>query len=241
MGHSLCIDIGNTRAKIAVFGDQGMITHDFRSRLSQRYILGLLAEYDIDSAIISSTRFKNKAFVKAIKNAVPLTELSFETTVPVNNMYSTPETLGMDRIAAAVGAYTKEPGRAHLIIDAGSCMTLDVVDESGRYLGGNISPGVHMRIKAMNDHTDKLPLVDIAYHDDIIGKNTVMALQNGAVRGTIFEIEAFIDHVKSRYRGINTILTGGDAEFLANKLKTKILANPYLVLEGLYKILKHNA
>jgi len=239
--HSLCIDIGNSRAKIGVFLDDVMVSSDFRAQLSQEYVQRLLDEHDFDSAIISSTRYRNMAFVQAIKKAVPLIELSYETALPISNNYSTPQTLGMDRIAAAVGAYTKIPGYAHLIIDAGSCITLDVVNDKGQFLGGNISPGIYMRIKAMNDHTDKLPLVDIAYHDDSIGRDTVMALQNGAVRGTIFEIQAFIDHMKFRFPRINTILTGGDADFLANKLESKILANPYLVLEGLYKILKHNA
>lgn len=241
MGHSLCIDIGNTRGKIAVFKDDNLIFHDFRSRLSKKYIDGLLDEFDISSAIISSTKFRNTVFLKALKKVIPVIELSYETPIPITNLYSTPETLGMDRIAAAVGAYTKDTKKAHLIIDAGSCMTLDVIDADGNYLGGNISPGIHMRIKAMNDHTDKLPLVDIEYHEDIIGQSTVMALQNGAVRGTLFEIQAFTDHIKSQFKGINTILTGGDAEFLAKKLKSKILANPHVVLEGLNKILRHNA
>ena len=147
----------------------------------------------------------------------------------------------MDRIAAAVGAYTKKPNKAHLVIDAGSCMTLDVIDKNGVFIGGNITPGMQMRIKAMNDHTDKLPIVPLRFNADLLGKNTKMALQNGAVRGTLFEIEAFIACANGQYPRININLTGGDANFLAKYLKSKILADPNLVFTGLNEIILHNA
>lgn len=241
MAHNLCIDIGNTRAKWAVFSDRKLIASGHNSKLLVKDVRAIVDKYSIEKGIISSTRHEYGPVIRYLSRTLEtFFVLSHKVKTPLRNKYGTPSTLGMDRIAAAVGAYTKKPGKAHLVIDAGSCMTLDVVDAKGNFLGGNISPGMRMRIKAMNDHTDKLPLVDLKYHDKIIAKSTKMALQNGAVHGTLLEIEGFIKLMQKTYKGINTTLTGGDAIFLAKNLKIKIFAAPNLVLDGLNEILYHN-
>ena len=239
---SICLDIGNTRAKYALFQDQKLIKTGHYPKFLIKDIRQLIRTHYITHGIVSTTRHHNSPLRRFLKKELStFIELSFKTRLPITNAYASPKTLGVDRLAAAVGAYTKKPGKAHLIIDAGSCMTLDVVDHKGCFLGGNITPGMHMRIKAMNDHTDKLPLVPLLFHNELLGQNTKMALQNGAVRGTLFEIEAFIACVRREYSGININLTGGDADFLAKHLKSKILADSNLVFTGLNEILQHNA
>jgi len=240
--NSISLDIGNTRAKYALFHNQELIKTGHYPKFLIRDIRQLVRTHQITHGIISSTRHHNTPLRRFLSKELDFfIELSHRTKLPIENAYGSPKTLGVDRLAAAVGAYTKKPSKAHLVIDAGSCMTLDVVDEKGRFVGGNITPGMHMRIKAMNDHTDKLPLVPLKFNEQLLGDNTKMALQNGAVRGTLFEIEAFISCVRSKYPGININLTGGDSEFLAKHLKSKILADSNLVFTGLNEILQHNA
>lgn len=240
--NSICLDIGNTRAKYALFHDKHLIKTGHYPKFLIKDIRQLVRNNHVTHGIISSTRHHNSPLRRFLtKELEAFIELSHKTTMPIENGYESPKTLGVDRLAAAVGAYTKKPNRAHLVIDAGSCMTLDVVDQNGRFIGGNITPGMHMRIKAMNDHTDKLPLVPLSYNKELLGRDTKMALQNGAVRGTLFEIGAFITCVRRDYPGININLTGGDADFLAKHLKSKILADSNLVFTGLNEILQHNA
>jgi len=237
----LCLDIGNTRAKYALYEERECKMTGFYPRFLVRDIRRICRDNKVDVGIISSTRHKNTSVVRFLKKELStFIELNYKTKLPITNVYATPRTLGMDRVAAAIGSYTKKPGQAHLIIDAGSCMTLDIIDKNACFRGGNITPGMHMRIKAMNDHTDKLPLVPLAYHEELLGRSTEMALQNGAVRGTLFEIEAFIQSASKEYPRININLTGGDTDFLAKYLKSKILADPNLVFEGLNEIVLYN-
>ncbi len=237
----LCLDIGNTRAKYALYEGRTCLSTGFYPKFLVRDVRKICRNNKVEVGIISSTRHKNTAVIRFLKKELDrFIELDHQTKVPVTNAYATPKTLGMDRLAAAIGAYTKKPGKAHLIIDAGSCMTLDIIDKDGCFQGGNITPGMNMRVKAMNDHTDKLPLVPLAYNADLLGRSTKMALQNGAVRGTLFEIEAFIQSARKEYPRININLTGGDTDFLAKYLKSKILADPNLVFEGLNEIVLYN-
>jgi len=238
---NLAIDIGNTRIKFAVFANDQLVLLKIVRRTDYKKLAHLIESHKIKRAIICTTRKRNKKLVDFLKARFYLIEFNHDTPIPIQNKYGTPKTLGKDRLAAAVGAYAKSKRKAHLIIDAGSCITMDFLNKKMEFLGGNISPGIYMRIKAMHKFTDRLPSVERIFHEDIIGNSTRMAMENGAVRGTIFEIQSFIDHMTAKEGRINTILTGGDANFLAKYLKTKILAAPNLVLEGLNVILNYNA
>lgn len=237
---NLCIDIGNTRAKLAVFNGKDIVHYGVEEE-ALLSVVQLTKEYKIDQAIICSTRTRNEKLIYFLKDQMKTIILDHQTRVPIKNNYDTPGTLGKDRLAAAVAAYTRKPNQNHLIIDAGTCMTLDLVDESGTYQGGNISPGILLRIKAMHHFTRKLPLVDKVIHESLVGKNTVMAIQNGAALGTLMEVESFIERIENQYTAVNITLTGGDAQFLAEKLKKTIFVAPNLVLEGLNEILLYNA
>ena len=230
---NLCIDIGNTRIKIGVFDNGTMIYEDAFQTKSAEEVYNLIRKYEITEAISSSTRKSVSAFEKRVKLIVPLIRLNHKTPVPIENMYLTPKTLGKDRLAVAIGCTKVYPNKNCLIIDAGTCITYDIVTADKVYLGGNISPGLRMRAAAMDTMTSTLPLVEPVYNEDYIGKSTVTAMQNGIVYGTLLEIESLIAMIKQDIGDINVIITGGDAPFFADLLKTKIFVHSFLVLEGL--------
>ncbi|MBK7409977.1 MAG: type III pantothenate kinase [Saprospirales bacterium] len=142
-------------------------------------------------------------------------------------------------MAAAAGAWALFPGKRCLIIDAGNCITCDVLSKEGIFLGGNISPGIDMRLKAMHTFTARLPLVPRGPMEHWIGHSTDSALRNGAQWGALWELTGLIDHCEAGFDEIIVVLTGGDADFFVKHLKRKIFANPDLVLVGLNKILTH--
>lgn len=230
---NLCIDIGNTRIKIGIFNNGTMIHNDVFHTKSKKEVDELIIKYKIKKAISSSTRKSVSAFEKRVKSKTSLIRLNHKTPVPIKNMYLTPMTLGKDRLAAAIGCTKVYPNKNCLIIDAGTCITYDIVTSDKSYLGGNISPGLRMRAAAMDTMTSTLPLVEPVYNTDYIGKSTVTAMQNGVVYGTLLEIESLIAMIKQDIGKINVIITGGDAPFFADLLKTKIFVHSFLVLEGL--------
>ncbi len=160
---------------------------------------------------------------------------------PFKINYHTPETLGRDRIAGIAGAWKLFKKENTLVGDLGTCNTYDFITKTGKYIGGNIAPGLNMRLVAMDKFTDKLPYVEPISNDHLMGLSTTEALQNGAVKGIILEIEGYIKHLKSEFGPINVILTGGDSAFFAKHFKKKIFAEPNLVLIGLNQILKNNS
>ena len=168
-------------------------------------------------------------------------ELGPATPLPIDNRYRSPETLGKDRLAAVVGAYQLFPGASCLIVDAGSCITFDLLEGGGIYRGGNIAPGIAMRLRAMHAFTARLPAVPVDAGDTgWLGDTTESAMRRGAQLGAALEIEGYIALCSAQIGRINVILTGGDADFLAKKLKSKIFVNHHLVLRGLNKILNYN-
>jgi type III pantothenate kinase len=236
MKYNLCIDIGNTNIKSGIFAE-GVL---------KELIIGLdaLLEFKITSefhCIYSSVRKSvphelNSVFEKCSKTE----NLSYNTNLPIKLDYNTPETLGSDRIATAIAAHKLFPKENCIVIDAGTCITSDFIDTYGIFRGGNISPGIRMRIKAMHAFTSALPLVEIEENENILGKSTVEALQNGAVKGTIWEINTFINEIEKIYGQSRLVFTGGDTKYFVNYFKTSIFADSNLVLIGLNEILKFN-
>jgi len=195
----------------------------------------------------------NKAILSAVKDVDPeivrflsenfefFLELNDQTKLPIENIYETPDTLGKDRLAAAVGANELFPDQNLMIIDAGTAITYDLVSEKNQFVGGNISPGLEMRFKALNHYTGKLPLVE--YSDDIqlIGRNTVEAIRSGVQNGILFEINETIDLFNRNYQNLQIIMTGGDSNFFERKLNYSIFVHFNLTLIGLNRILEYNA
>ncbi|MBV6426585.1 MAG: Type III pantothenate kinase [Haliscomenobacter sp.] len=238
---NLVIDIGNTRAKAALFETDRLVSRTSWPKVEIADLRAFLTNQKVKRVILSSVRRAvDPEMERELENIGHLVRFSHATPVPVQVAYQTPETLGLDRIAAAAGALARYPDTNSLVIDAGTCMTFEFVLSGGRYLGGNISPGLEIRLRAMAEFTASLPLARVNEVDQWIGYSTDSALRNGAVLGAVMEIEGYIQRCEQEWGNVNAILTGGDALFLANNLKKKIFVHENLVLEGLNKILNHN-
>ncbi|MCB0651192.1 MAG: type III pantothenate kinase [Saprospiraceae bacterium] len=238
---NLAIDIGNTRMKIGVFDGDQLVMKTVCETVEPEKIIELATNHNVENIILSTVaKGLNKTLIKILKEKYFFLELDEHTPLPVKNLYKTPATLGKDRLAAIVGAQSLSPGKNCLVIDAGSCITYDILMADGRFLGGNISPGVKMRLKAMHTFTENLPLPTDTDTDFNWGNSTETALLNGARLGTLLEMQGFIDLCANEFGKTNVFLTGGDAESFANKFKKKIFVHSNLVLIGLNKILNHN-
>ena len=239
---NLVIDQGNTRVKCAVFDDRNEIV--FKAVKLKRYadslLKGLPPNLMIENVIISNTSTLSKSFTSQLSKYQVFVHLDHKTKIPISNKYETPETLGKDRIAAAVGAWVKFPNENILFVDMGTCITMNFINNKGWFLGGNISPGIKMRFKAMHKFTANLPLAENVLVDEFIAGTTVKALQNGAIKGTFREIDSFISEARKEFGEIKVILTGGDAFFFEKWTKNMIFVAPNLVMEGLNEILKYN-
>lgn len=237
---NLVIDIGNTRTKAAVFEGEKLLEKIIFSSDSISKINELRTNHSIKKSIYLATGKIEPAFGNFLKEDLKAIELSHETKVPVQNKYGTPETLGRDRLAAVVGAQAFFPKSNCLVIDAGTCITYDWLTADGDYLGGNIAPGITMRLQAMNHFTAKLPLVEKADIENPIGKSTELALRNGALWGTVQEVDGYILWGRKNFGQLKVIFTGGDTNFFVKHLKRRIFARPNIVLAGLNKIIALN-
>lgn len=239
----LILDIGNSSSKFAVFnGDDLIELGHIKNESSSSEIAELLTNHiHINKAIVSSVR-ENPPFINFIKEKITTLELSHTTPLPIKISYKSPETLGRDRIAAAVAA-SAIFGNPVLSIDTGTCITFDFINEYGEYQGGAISPGIDMRLKAMHTFTGKLPYIkfeNITEPIALIGQNTQECLLTGAINGTIYEIDQTITYYKEQYPSLKIVICGGDSTFLAKAVKNSIFADPLLVIKGLNIILQFN-
>jgi len=237
------LDIGNTRSKLVVFNEQGkiIVEEQFESRYWQdadRILSQLNVECGLACSVVGLPEEQPE---------LPFVEKNFkwqwlrpDTPVPIQLHYKSRSTLGMDRLAASIGAFHLFPGVNVLIIDAGSCITYDIVTADGKYIGGAISPGLRMRFKALSTFTKQLPEIHPGEFDDIVGKSTHDSIRTGVQYGLIHEIHGFIDTYTLRFGKIQVVITGGDADYLAANLKNKIFVRPNLIPYGLYKILQFN-
>lgn len=244
---NLVIDIGNSRIKAAIFSGGEIVERWYPESLAPEDLEAILDKYPrIHSSILSSTRNETPSpehwLAERMRTFVPMGP---NVATPLDNLYSTPDTLGPDRLAAAVGANHLYPGRNLMVVDFGTAITIDTVTAAGEYLGGNISPGARTRFRALSDYTARLPmgrLEDGSWaEENIIGKSTQEAIYNGVVNGILFELEGYMSRLEKRFGELSVIFTGGEADFFADKLKNTIFANYDLVLIGLNTILEHNA
>jgi type III pantothenate kinase len=239
MSLRLTVDIGNTKTKIAVFEGKHMKHHDQIDKLTVAVLRKLIKKFGITYVIISSVLHLNKYMQAFIADHDDCFLLSHEMHLPFRIEYKTPQTLGLDRLAGVAGAWAQFPRQNSLVIDAGTCIKYDVITDEAAYKGGNIAPGLYMRLKAMHLLTNKLPQVDPYKRYLAMGNDTTTALQVGACTGALHEVEGFIREYKKTFGKLNILLTGGDALFFVNNLKTKIFAAPHLVLQGLNEILDY--
>ncbi len=236
---NLTIDLGNSLCKIIIFEDNVIVYRHVCKSLSTRSLQHLFQNFQINHSIISSVIPIKPLLKKALKK-YGIREFSSTTKIPVKNLYTTPKTLGKDRLANGIAGAFLFPKHNVLIVDAGTCIKYDFVDEKKQYRGGNISPGLSMRFIAMHQLTGKLPIVEINDPGKLIGNSTVTAIQSGVFNGMIEEIKGIITLYKNEYRKVKVILTGGDAHRFVGQLNLSIFAASDLVNIGLNEIIKYN-
>lgn len=238
----LAIDVGNTRIKAALFEANTLVEtfvfgkEDFISQVA--FILELHAK--IKTIVLATVGNFEKKLLSSFENKFSIVHISHESKFPFQNLYTTPTTLGIDRMVLAAGAVMTFPTQNRLIIDAGTCITYDFVDKNNSYLGGAISPGLRIRYEALHQQTAKLPLLSKTYAENFIGNSTEESIHSGIVNGVIYEISGFIEEYKNQYAKFIIILTGGDGEFLAKRLKNTIFANSNFLLESLNQTFQYN-
>ncbi len=238
---NLIYDIGNTANKLAVY-DRGVKVFSVRTRqVCCEDLQKMISPYTITKGIVSSVKDLPEFIYDLITVNIPNVHiLNNKTKLPFRNEYKTPETLGPDRIAAVAGAYYLYPGRNVLIIDAGSAVTYDYL--SGKsFKGGNISPGLNMRFKALHKFTDKLPMGSAIDKYDSPGRNTIEAISAGVINGLVFEINEYIRDFEEKNIDAVVLITGGDGQYLRDRLLYKVNYQPDLVFDGLNYILEYNA
>ncbi|MDG5800938.1 type III pantothenate kinase [Marinilabiliaceae bacterium ANBcel2] len=237
---NLAIDRGNSYIKSAVFDQNTLISSDCINSFDKKFFENIITRYNPDAAILSSVKDEEEItqFISSISRFIIL---DHNTPLPFNNMYKTPEKLGKDRLAGIAGAEQVYPESNILLIDAGTAVTYDILLNNKNYIGGDISPGLAMRFKALNQFTGKLPLVKKPYNSNFPGADTDNAVASGVINGMVFEISGYINMCKAKWDNLKIILTGGDANFFVKRLKSYIFVDSNLVLTGLNRILEYNA
>ncbi len=239
---NLIVDVGNTAIKLAIFSKQEML-HKIsvgNEVLLQKLEELFLAFPKISFIIISSVGKLSSEAQSYLNKQAKVHLLSHVSKVPFENKYSTPTTLGVDRIALASAACYHYPFENVLVIDAGTCITYDVINDKKQYLGGVISPGVSMRYQSMHSFTANLPLLEPKNLDFEFGSNTNESIHAGVIHAIGYEIDGFIKEIKEKYNPLKVIFTGGDALFLRDRIKNDIFAHSNFLLEGLNYLLEIN-
>ena len=237
----LIIDIGNTVAKMVAFrGDEPV--DELRAEYGTLSGLDAFVEkHNFCCGIVGAVRDLTADEEAALASlTIPMLRFSPDTPIPVSNRYRTPRTLGSDRLAAVIGASSLKPGKDLLIIDAGTCITYEVIDARGNYWGGNIAPGMQMRLRALHEFTARLPLVEAEGVVPGMGYDTETAIRSGVLRGMKYEIEGYIKSLRSKFPNLLVFLTGGDKISFDTNIINSIFSDKYLVPRGLNKILDYN-
>ncbi|HDP76443.1 MAG TPA: type III pantothenate kinase [Bacteroidales bacterium] len=237
---NLIIDIGNSLSKVAVADGKEIKFFQNYKELDIGDLMPIINNFRPQRCIVSAVGKIPVNTLVWLRQNLPVHIAGANTNIPLKNDYSTPETLGFDRLALAVGANYLLPNQNVLVIDAGTAITYDLVTSEGVYKGGAISPGLRLRFKALNDYTAKLPLIEHFKTVEIVGASTVECISSGVINGTVLEIDGYVEKINSIYEGCIVVLTGGDANFLANMLKNSIFVNPFLMVIGLNRILEFN-
>ena len=236
---NLIVDIGNNSSKYYLFNGKQLVLHSRRNNGTSGILSEWNKEFEIEKVIVSSVIDLDDAARKEFGIlGCPVLWFNSETPTPLSIDYSTPHTLGSDRLAAATGAWNEAPGHDMLVIDCGSAITIDFVDRRGHYRGGNISPGIKMRLMALHDYTSRLPLIEKEGETPVLGHDTETAIRSGIIRGICHEIEGYIAEYREKYGDVLVFLTGGDEKSLKNSIKSSIFADKYLVAKGLNCILQ---
>jgi len=238
----LVIDVGNTQIKAAAFEQNTLLKKEIIAyedwQISLKKVIKNFSEISI--LVVASVGKLEKSDFLTLDSGLNVYFITRESKFPFNNLYASPSTLGIDRMILASGAVLQFPKKNRLVIDAGTCITYDFIDSNDNYLGGAISPGIRLRYESLHNYTAKLPLLKKEKPIDIVGNSTTQSIHSGVINGVSFEIEGFINSVLDKNDNFIIILTGGDAVFLAERLKNTIFANPNFLLESLNQTFQYN-
>lgn len=239
---NLVVDVGNTRIKSAVFEKDNLIERFvFDKKNIFESLENIFEKFEkIEHLVVASVGDLDKKGFLSFSHRVKINFITHKNHFPFVNTYETPTTVGIDRLVLAAGATLFYPNEARLVIDAGTCITYDFVNDKNEYLGGAISPGIKMRYQALEYYTAKLPLLALEAPRALLGNSTNQSIHSGVVNGIVGEIEGFITRLQSDYEKFTIILTGGDADFLAKRLKNTIFANSNFLLESLNQLFLYN-
>ncbi|MBK7763008.1 MAG: type III pantothenate kinase [Bacteroidetes bacterium] len=238
---SLCLDLGNTNYKAAVFQSDRLVDsfyfkeHEAISKLKE-----LIHMFAPQKSILASVVNHDEGIVQLLKEHTKFLKLDLQTKLPFLNAYGSPETLGPDRLALVAGLSRQFADENSLVISIGTCITYNFLAKNGAFRGGAISPGVEIRLRGMSEYTARLPLISREGHVSLLGYDTETSLRSGAINGIASEIDGMIERFEQQYGRINAVLTGGDAPYFENRLKSKIFADKNFLFKGLYAILEHN-
>ena len=237
---NLIIDQGNTLFKVALFNDNELISKESFSYSNIDLFYIWLSKKNIKTYNVIISSVVNNTIDLSKVSVNKIIQLDSTTKLPISNKYKTPKTLGDDRLANAVAAYSISPKQNSLIIDFGTCIKYDIINSKGEYLGGNISLGLKMRYKALNQFTDQLPLIQPKETVFMHGVDTESSIICGVQSAIFHEMEGFIEQYSKEFRGLTIFMTGGDLKYFDKSFKNHIFANSNLTLIGLNEILKHN-
>ncbi len=241
MGLNLAIDIGNTRVKCGLFNNKNLVEFRVFNKDEEELFFDWVSRLDLQKSVLATVRKDNDPFIVKLNFKLQPLQFNGMSKIPIHLSYLTPGTLGQDRIAGLCGAFFLHPENDILVVNAGSCVTFDLLEANGTFIGGNIAPGMRMRWKAMHEFTGRLPLVDFAeFGDQVLGNDTTSALRLGVVKGILHEIRGYFSELHSKYSFLKCVMTGGDAPQLIRHSKMGIIEEPYLVVHGLNQILIAN-
>jgi len=240
----LAVDIGNTAIKLAVVDD--VTVYDLMRTTPDAFISNIqsiCSNYpDLRNACVCQVGNIDIKLLDGLERLLKVTYINENSKLPFTNKYQSSTTLGHDRMALVAGAIADgSNGKNTLIIDAGTCVTYDFIDDSNNYLGGAISPGLRLRFESLHNFTKNLPLLKPENKVKFLGNNTKASIQSGVVKGLTFEIKGMIKKYEKNYKDLNVIITGGDADLLIKQLKNRFFATPFLMLHGIHNIYKINS
>lgn len=241
--HNLVLDIGNTNSKLAVFNGKVLVSFQVLKQVVPAELISMIKQNSVNNSTVSSVSEDLQEVISVLQSNTNYIPFSTEINTGIKNHYQSLATLGLDRWAKVIAARAEYPEQNCLMIDAGTCITYDLLNSNSEYYGGSISLGIEMRFKALNHFTGKLPLIKWDSEAGIPkGTDTVSAIESGVLQGVINEVEGFISSYNKENKGLTVLLTGGNAGFLLEQLKNSIFArqiihDPYLVLKGLNEVI----
>lgn len=238
---NLVIDFGNSTQKMALFDDGQQCDFLLQKVITIEDIVNFVGQHKINKVILSTVISVEKQLLKYLQTHFDFIVFDSQTPIPLNNKYQSKATLGSDRLACAVAAHCLCPQNNVLVLQMGTCITMDFVSQEGEYIGGSIAPGMQMRFQALHNFSAQLPKVDYRSLTTFVGTTTEESILSGVINGISAECNGMINQYKEKYANLKIIFTGGDAKLFENSIKNEIFAYSNLVLIGLNQILMYNA